>query len=151
MPQSLGNVLIHIVFATKNRYPFLAGKEIRNEMHAYLGGACNNLGCQIILVGGTADHVHILCKLSRILSLAKLIGDIKRESSKWVKPKGKLLTKFAWQNGYGVFSVGKSEVERLKTYISNQEVHHQKKTFQDEYMLFLKKYEINFDERYVWD
>jgi putative transposase len=151
MPQSLDNILIHIVFSTKNRYPFLADKQIRNEMHAYLGGACNNLGCKVILVGGVADHAHIFCKLSRNITSAKLVGDIKRESSKWVKSKGKMLNKFAWQNGYGVFSVGKSEVERLKNYISNQEEHHRKKNFQDEYREFLNKYGIEYDERYVWD
>ena len=151
MPQSLANVLIHIIFSTKNRYPFLSDKLVRSEMHAYLGGACKNLDCPVLIIGGVSEHIHILCKLSRNISMAKLIGDIKRTSSRWIKAKGEMLTKFAWQNGYGVFSVGKSEVDRVKLYILNQEEHHRKKGFQDEYRLFLKEYNVEYDERYVWD
>jgi len=151
MPQSLANVLVHIIFSTKNRYPFLADKDIRNKMHAYLGGTSKNLGCSIIAVGGVADHVHILCTLPRDKSISEIIREIKRSSSKWVKAQGNILTKFAWQNGYGIFSVGKSEVERTKKYILNQEEHHRKKGFQNEFREFLKKYKIEYDERYVWD
>lgn len=151
MPHSLAKILVHIVFSTKYRYPFLSDKDIRNQMHAYLGGAINNLGCNVIIIGGSADHVHIFCRLSRNYSISKIVQEIKRESSKWVKTKNIALTKFAWQNGYGVFSVGKSETERLKTYISNQEEHHQKKDFRNEFRVFLKAYEIDYDEKYVWD
>lgn len=151
MPQSLAKVLVHIVFSTKNRYPFLVDKDIRNEMHAYLGGTCKNLGSHVLTIGGVADHVHILCALSRNLSIASLVGEIKRGSSKWIKTKARLLSKFAWQNGYGVFSVGQSEVERVRAYIAGQEEHHRKRTFQDEYRAFLKEYWIEYDERYVWD
>ena len=151
MPQSLAKVLLHIVFSTKNRYPFLADKNIRNEMHAYLGGTCNEEECPVLIVGGTADHVHVLCALSRNLSTAKVVGDIKRGSSKWIKTKGRMPTKFAWQNGYGVFSVGQSDVKRVRQYIEGQEDHHRKKTFQDEYRSFLKEYGVNYDEKYVWD
>ena len=151
MPQSLANILVHIVFSTKSRYPFLSEKGIRSEMHAYLGGTCNNLKCQVLKVGGPADHIHILCRVSRNISIAKLIGEIKRESSKWIKTKGGILTKFAWQNGYGVFSIGKTEVERVLYYISNQEEHHRKKNYQEEFRTFLEKYAIEYDERYVWD
>jgi REP-associated tyrosine transposase len=151
MPQSLAKVYIQIVFSTKDRFPFLSNIDIKKQMHAYLGGACNSLDCQVIIVGGTADHVHILCKLSRNISIAKLVGEIKRESSKWVKTKSNLLNKFSWQNGYGVFSIGKSGIEKAKSYINDQEEHHRRKNFQDEYRLFLKKYEIKYDEKYVWD
>ncbi|MBM4161785.1 MAG: IS200/IS605 family transposase [Ignavibacteria bacterium] len=151
MPQSLAKVLVHIVFSTKQRYPFLSDKHIRAEMHAYLGGTCNELECPVLSVGGVADHVHILCVLSRNITIAKLVGDVKRASSKWIKTKGRMLTKFAWQNGYGVFSVGQSEVERVREYIAGQEEHHRKKTFQDEYRSFLKEYGVDYDERYVWD
>jgi REP element-mobilizing transposase RayT len=151
MPQSLARVLVHIVFSTKNRYPFLADKNIRSEMHAYLGGTCNELECPVLSVGGVADHVHILCALSRNLSIAKVVGDIKRGSSKWIKTKGKMLTKFAWQNGYGAFSVGQSEVERVRQYVVGQEDHHKKRTFQDEYRSFLKEFGVNYDEKYIWD
>lgn len=151
MAQSLSKVLVHIVFSTKNRYPFLREKSIRNEMHAYLGGTCKHLGCPVLIVGGVEDHVHILCALSRNISIAKFLGDMKRESSKWIKTKKGILSKFAWQNGYGIFSVSQSQIERVKKYIANQEEHHSKKKFQDEFRSLLKKYEIEFDERYVWD
>jgi REP element-mobilizing transposase RayT len=151
MPQSLANVLIHVVFSTKNRYPFLVDKNLREEMHAYLGGTCNNLDCRVLTVGGVADHVHILCALSRNLSIAKVVGEIKRGSSKWIKIKGSMLTKFAWQSGYGAFSVSQSDAEGVRRYISTQEEHHRTRTFQDEYRAFLKEYEIQYDERYVWD
>jgi REP element-mobilizing transposase RayT len=151
MPQSLANVLVHIVFSTKRRYAFLTDKHVRDEMHSYLGGTCNELKCQVLTVGGVADHVHILCVLSRNITIAKLVGDVKRSSSKWIKSKGRMLTKFAWQNGYGVFSVAQSDVDRVREYIAGQEEHHRKKTFQDEYRSFLKEYGIDYDERYVWD
>ena len=151
MPQSFARVLVHIVFSTKHRQPFLTDREIRKEMHAYLGGTCNHLECPVLKVGGVADHVHILCGLTRKLSIADVLGEMKRESSKWIKTKGGLLTKFAWQNGYGIFSVAQSEIERVRTYIENQEAHHRKRTFQDEYRAFLVEQGIEFDERYVWD
>jgi putative transposase len=151
MPQSLAKVLVHLVFSTKSRHPFLSDKGIRNQMHAYLGGTCNQLECPVLTVGGVADHVHILCLFSRNMSIAELVGEIKRGSSKWIKMKGKMLTKFAWQNGYGVFSVGQSEVDRVKQYIAGQEEHHRVKTFQDEYRSMLREYEVEYDEQYVWD
>ena len=151
MPQSLAKVLVHIVFSTKHRRPFLIDKHLRDEVHAYIGGTCNNLECPVLIVGGVADHVHILCALSRNLSIAKIIGEIKRSSSKWVKTKGDTVTGFAWQNGYGVFSVGMSEVERVRAYIADQEKHHNNKDFQDEYRTSLKEYSVEHDERYVWD
>lgn len=151
MPQSLAKVVLHIVFSTKNRYPFLAEKNIRNQMHAYLGGTCKALNCFVLKVGGASDHVHVLCALSRNLAIAKLVGEIKRESSKWIKTKGTMLTKFAWQNGYGVFSVGQTDVERVSAYIGRQEEHHRKRTFQDEYRAFLEESSVEYDERYIWD
>ena len=150
MPQSLARILVHFVFSTKYRHPFLAEKNIRNEMHAYLGGVCKGVGCPVLIVGGVADHVHIFSLLTRTLSVADVMGEIKRESSKWIKSKGQMLTKFAWQNGYGAFSVGQSEVERVRTYIAGQEEHHRKKTFQDEYRAFLEEYGVEYDERYIW-
>lgn len=151
MPQSLAKIFVHIIFSTKSRYPFLSDKNIRKEMHSYLGGTCNNLNCPVIIVGGVADHVHVLCKVSRNISIAKLVGDIKRGTSKWIKTKNRILSKFAWQNGYGAFSIGNSEVISVKNYISTQEEHHRQKSFQDEYRLFMKEYEIDYDERYIWD
>lgn len=151
MPQSLSKVYIHIIFSTKNRYPYLSDKQIRKELHSYLGGTLKELDCPVLTTGGVADHVHVLCMLSKNLSIAKIIGDIKRSSSKWIKTKSGLLSKFAWQNGYGIFSIGQSELERVKAYILNQEEHHRKKSFQDELRAFFKKYEVEYDEKYVWD
>jgi putative transposase len=151
MPQSLSKLVTHIIFSTKNRVPFLIDRNIRQEMHSYLGGSCNKLDCPVITVGGSADHIHILCYLSRNLSVSNLVREIKRESSKWVKTKGKVLIKFAWQNGYGAFSVGQTEIKRVKEYITRQEAHHKKKTFQDEYLEFLKSHKIKYDEQYLWD
>ena len=151
MSQSLAKIYTHIIYSTKHRYPFLAKESLRAEMHAYLGGACNNLDCPVLSVGGSADHVHILCALSKNLSAADLIGEIKRSSSKWIKTKGLMTRKFAWQSGYGVFSVSQSQVETVRAYIVHQEEHHQKKSFQDEFRSFLRKYQIEYDERYLWN
>ncbi|MEX1139724.1 MAG: IS200/IS605 family transposase [Bacteroidota bacterium] len=152
MAQSLAKILIHIVFSTKNRFPFLTDSTIRSEMHAYLGGICRNLECPSLIVGGVADHIHILSRLSRTIAMADLLAELKRESSKWIKSKGGLLLmKFAWQSGYGAFSIGQREVGVLKEYISRQEEHHRKRTFQEEYRSLLKEFEIEYDERYLWD
>jgi len=151
MPQSLAKLYVHIIFSTKNRSPFFSNEDIRKEMHAYLGGTCNRLDCPALIVGGVADHVHILCMQKRTITMSDLVGEIKRESSKWIKKKRRMLSKFAWQNGYGAFSVGLSEIERVKLYIANQEDHHRVVSFQEEYIDFLNKYGINYDEKYVWD
>jgi REP element-mobilizing transposase RayT len=151
MPQSLAKIYVHIVFSTKERFPFLQDKRIREEMHAYLGGICRNQNSPALIVGGVADHVHILSRLARVISVADLLKEMKIQSSKWIKTKTDSLTKFRWQNGYGAFSVGQREVERVISYIRSQQEHHRKKTFQEEYRQFLKEYDVEYDERYVWD
>src|SRR5262245_54303679 len=130
MPQSLAQVYLHLVFSTKNRQSFLADKKLRGECHAYIAGTCHKRGSPSIIVGGVEDHVHILCTLSRQESVAVLIREIKRESSKWLKNKGPSLRNFFWQAGYGAFSVSPSHVEALKQYIANQEQHHRNESFQ---------------------
>ena len=150
MPQSLVKNYIHIVFSTKNRQPFI-DQSIKEELHAYLGGTCKELGCPVLAVGGVEDHVHILCMLSRNMALSELVGKVKANSSKWIKTKGEQYANFYWQNGYGAFSVNPTETEVVIKYIQNQEEHHKKRTFQEEYRLFLKKYKVEYDERYVWD
>ena len=150
MPQSLVKNYVHIVFSTKNRQPFI-DQSIKEELHAYLGGTCKELGCPVLAVGGVEDHVHILCMLSRNMALSELIGKVKANSSKWIKTKGEQYANFYWQNGYGAFSVNPTETEVVIKYIQNQEEHHKKRTFQEEYRLFLKKYKVEYDERYVWD
>ena len=150
MGQSLVRNYIHIVFSTKYRQPLIKGP-VEKELHAYLGGICNNLDCQPIKIGGYTDHIHILCMLSKKITLMKLLEVLKSHSSKWIKTKGDDFKNFYWQDGYGAFSVKPSETERVITYIANQHEHHSKKSFQDEYREFLEEYQTAFDERYVWD
>lgn len=149
MGQSLVQNYLHIVFSTKYRKP-LINESIEEELHSYLGGICNKLECQVIIVGGYTDHIHILCKLSKKIALMKLVEELKSHSSKWIKTKGENYQNFYWQDGYGAFSVNPSEVDVVIKYIANQKEHHRKKIFQDEYRAFLKKYAVEFDERYVW-
>jgi REP element-mobilizing transposase RayT len=151
MPQSLARVHVHIVFSTKHRFPFFSDKGLRSEMHAYLGGACNGMDCPVVVVGGVADHVHLLCLLSRKRTIAEFLKEIKGQSSRWVKSKGSAFRKFEWQRGYGIFSVSESGVPTVKRYIEMQEQHHRKKQFKEEYRTLLMEYGIMPDERYVWD
>jgi len=151
MSQSLAAVYLHLIFSTKNRKPFLRNVPLRNELHAYLGGISKNLGCEPLIVGGIEDHVHLLCRFSRTLTISDWVKEIKRASSLWVKSKETSLDDFSWQAGYGAFSTSQSAVEQVRTYILKQEEHHQKHTFQDEFRAFLKQHQIEWDERYIWD
>ncbi|MBL7829197.1 MAG: IS200/IS605 family transposase [Saprospiraceae bacterium] len=150
MGQSLVKNYLHIIFSTKHRKPFIL-PEIEAELHSYLGGICNNLDCQVIKIGGYHDHVHILCMLSKKIALMKLMEELKSHSSKWIKTKGEAYQNFYWQDGYGAFSVKPSDVNSVIKYIANQHEHHRKKTFTEEYLAILTKYNVEFDERYVWD
>jgi len=151
MPQSLAQVYIHVVFSTKDRVGFLKNADIRREMHAYLATAFNGHDCHAVAIGGTADHVHALCAWSRTRTLADVIGDVKRVSSKWIKTKGDRFALFQWQGGYGAFSVSHSNVGRVRAYVDGQEEHHKTMTFQDELRALLRKHGVAFDERYAWD
>jgi REP element-mobilizing transposase RayT len=150
MPQSLSFALMHIVFSTKDRYPFFSD-EIMKSLHAYLAEVARNRECECYRVGGVADHVHLALRLSRTMTIAKLVEDLKTSSSKWLKTQSGELVNFAWQRGYGAFSVGPMDLPALEKYIDQQKEHHRVKTFQEEYRAFLTKYAIPFDERYVWD
>ena len=150
MGQSLVKNYIQIVFSTKHRQPLIK-ESIEAELYSYLGGICNNLECQPIKIGGYVDHVHVLCMLSKKIALMKLLEELKSHSSKWIKTKGEEFENFYWQGGYGAFSVKPSEVDVVIRYIENQKEHHKKISFQDEYRAILKKYNVAFDERYVWD
>ena len=151
MPQSLAKILVHTVFSTKNRRPFLRDKSLRDELHRYLGGILAHHDCQPLIIGGVEDHVHLLSTLARTCAVAEMVKEVKRGSSLWLKTKSSELNDFAWQNGYGIFSIGFSQVEGVKHYIAGQEEHHRKISFQDEFRQFLRRYEIEFDERFVWD
>lgn len=143
MSQSLVKNYIHIVFSTKYRQK-LTDSAIEDELYMYLGGIANNLGCIPIKIGGYQDHVHILCLLSKNITLATLMSKMKSNSSKWIKTKGEAYRNFYWQNGYGAFSVKASDIARQKE-------HHSRKTFQAEFRDYLEKNKMVFDERYVWD
>jgi REP element-mobilizing transposase RayT len=150
MPQSLSSILVHLVFSTKNREPFISGA-VERDLHRYMAKIFRSLQSPSLTIDGTADHVHILFSLSRVIKIADLVQDVKTDSSKWIKTQGTEFRNFHWQKGYGAFSIGQSQVPTLKRYIARQKIHHQRVTFQDEYRKFLKKYAIEYDERYVWD
>jgi REP element-mobilizing transposase RayT len=150
MPQPLSSVLIHLVYSTKNREPFIHES---NEpgLHAYLATVFKSLQSPAIVIGGTADHIHCLFNLSRTVSIAAVVEETKTDSSRWIKKEDRSLRSFACQKGYGAFSVSQSKVEEVKKYIQNQKEHHADYGFQDEFRRLLRKYKVEFDERYVWD
>ena len=149
MPQSLAKILVHTVFSTKNRRSFLRDRSLREELHRYLGGILTHLDCQPIIVGGVEDHVHLLCALSRTCDAAGMVKEVKRGSSLWLKSNSPELQDFAWQSGYGIFSIGFSQIETVRNYIAGQEEHHRKVSFQDEFRQLLQRYGIGFDERFL--
>jgi putative transposase len=151
MGQSLVKNYVHIVFSTKYRQPLIT-ENIETQLWAYMSGICNEMQCPSLQVGGYIDHIHILCRLSQKIALMKLLEEVKGHSSKWIKTQDEQFANFYWQNGYGAFSVQPNQVEIVRNYILNQKTHHaQKMTFQGEYRAFLKKYNIEYDEKYVWD
>ena len=151
MPQSLANVLLHVVFSTKNRTPFLKSSDLREQVQGYMVGTLESINCPSLIVRAVDDHLHCLLQLSRTITIAKLIESMKVESSSWLKQQAPSLYDFHWQAGYGAFSVSPSNCERVKTYIANQEEHHRRITFQDELRALLKRHRLEYDERYVWD
>lgn len=150
MPQSLDNILLHIVFSTKDR-SLCIGASVRPALHAYLATVARNAGCECPRAGGVADHIHLAIHFSRTITVAALVEELKTSSSKWLKTQSHELSGFSWQRGYGVFSVGPADLDALLAYIDKQEDHHRTRTFQDEYRAFLTKYRVAYDERYVWD
>ncbi|CAH0160503.1 IS200/IS605 family transposase [Chryseobacterium sp. Bi04] len=150
MPQSLVKNYVHIVFSTKYREDFVDEK-IEKELHSYIAVLCKDFESQALKIGGTDDHIHILCKLSRKIALMKLVQEIKAHSSKWIKTKGKKYENFFWQDGYGAFSVGEKDISIVMNYIQNQRQHHQKQNFKNELIEILKKHKMEYDEKYLWD
>jgi putative transposase len=150
MPESLSKVIVHIIFSTKDREPWLESN-VRPRMHGYLATICRDLGADFVRVGGVADHVHIVTTLPRTLSQAQSIEKIKKLSSKWIKTVGVRYRGFFWQRGYGAFSVTPSRVDELLRYVESQQEHHRTRTFQEEYRELLRRHGVDFDERYVWD
>jgi putative transposase len=150
MSQSLSKMWSHLIFSTRDRYRFLSEKDVREQLHAYMASILRKHNCPTLQVGGVADHIHVLFVLCKNSSIAEVVYEVKRGSSKWIKTQGPEYKKFHWQNGYGAFSVSQSHVEQVHRYILRQEQHHRKVAFQDEYREFLRRYDVGYDERYVW-
>ena len=150
MPQSLSSVLVHLIFSTKNREPYIT-PEIEMELYPYLATIFRTQKSPTLAIGGVSDHLHVLFSLARVVTIAELVEEIKTSTSKWVKTRGQVFRNFHWQKGYGAFSVGRTEINTVKQYINNQKEHHRRVTFQEEYREFLKECGVPYDERYLWD
>ncbi|MBK8809897.1 MAG: IS200/IS605 family transposase [Acidobacteria bacterium] len=150
MPQSLVRLLVHVVFSTKNRVDLIQ-PEIESSLYGYIHGIVENNNSRLILANGTMNHTHMLISLGKTLAISELVGDIKRESSLWIKKQDREFRNFYWQEGYGAFSVGQTEEQSVINYIANQKHHHLRKDYKSEFRGFLEKYGIEYDERYVWD
>ena len=150
MPQSVANVPIHIIFSTKNRIRWI-NKEIRPELHSYMGGVLRTCRSPALIIGSVEDHVHILAALARTIQMCDVVEEVKKHSSRWLKTKSPDLSDFHWQAGYGIFAVCEDKIRAAKEYIARQEEHHRRVSFQDEYREFLIQNGLEFDEQYVWE
>lgn len=150
MAGTFANLLYHIVFSTKNRRPFIT-PEIATELDPYIGGIVRNDGGILLEIGGMPDHRQLILKLRPDLPVSEMVRLIKTNSSKWANERLGRADAFGWQAGYAAFSVSASHVDGLRDYVRNQEEHHRKRTFQEEYLAFLNRHGIEFDERFVWD
>ncbi|HET7100036.1 MAG TPA: IS200/IS605 family transposase [Terriglobia bacterium] len=149
MAQTLVSLLVHVVFSTKERRPLITS-EVEDELYRYVAGTLQNFASPCLAVGGTENHVHLLISQSKNIALSRLMEELKKSSSKWIKTKGTKLRRFGWQDGYGAFSIGESQVGIVKRYIARQKERHRKQTFEQELMALLQKYQIGYDERYLW-
>jgi len=150
MSQALAKIYLHLIFSTKNRERSLP-EDIGADLHSYMGGILNGLGCSPIEINSELDHVHVLFAMTRTETVSNVVGQLKKSSNDWLRNRNPQFRDFYWQGGYGVFSVSQSNVEEVRQYIRGQREHHKQVSFQDEFRSFLKRYEIEFDERYVWD
>ena len=151
MPQSLSAVFVHLIFSTKNRAQLLTPRNLAIDTHSYLAGISSRLGCHPVLINGVEDHVHLLVRLSRTVTQADLVKELKRASTLWLREQSPDTAAFSWQAGYGIFSVSVSNLDQVRAYISSQEEHHRKVTFQEELRLFLQRHQLKWEEDYVWD
>lgn len=149
MANTYNQIYIHLVFAVKYR-DALIDKLWRQELYQYIIGVIANRGHKVYAIGGMSDHIHILVSLSPKQAISELVLEVKRASSLWIKEKQFVRCQFAWQEGFGAFSYGKSQIDDVVKYIQNQEIHHGKRTFREEYVTFLKLFGIEYDERYVF-
>ena len=143
-------ILIHVVFSTKQRFKLLH-KDWRDDLFAYMGGIATEHKSKLLRSGGVEDHVHLLMKIHPKFAISDTIKLIKGNSSRWINDNKKIAARFEWQRGYGAFSVSESMSNTVKRYIENQEEHHRQQSFKDEYISFLKKHNIEYDRRYVFD
>ena len=150
MPQSLARLHVHLIFSTKYRSNILHD-QVRKPLHAYMATVLDNLGCPSLILNSVQDHIHLLFELSRTVPLSKAVEDVKKSSSKWIKSQGVEFSNFAWQSGYGAFAVSESNLQSVRDYIASQSEHHRNQTFQEEYLTFLRRHNVAFDEKYVWD
>ena len=150
MPQSLAKIYVHLVFSTKHRERVLPD-DIRPRLHSYMGGILNGLGCSPIEINTEPDHAHVLFLLSRTEALSDVVGHLKKSSNAWLREQSPAFSDFFWQAGFGAFSVSKSQVDEVRAYIQTQREHHRVKSFQEELRAFLTAFEVEYDERYVWD
>lgn len=149
MPQSLCRIYIHLIFHIKTTCPPIRPEDL-TRLHAYIGRLIGTTGSKEIRAGGVGDHVHILFSLSRDNTIAHVVEEVKRNSSRWLKTLGPYYSHFAWQAGYAAFSVSQSVVDKTIQYIDRQEEHHRRKSFEEEYTSFLELYGIEYDRRYVF-
>ena len=149
MANTYNQIYLHLVFAVKYRDGVI-DKSWRNELYQYIIGLINNRGHKVYAIGGMSDHIHILVSLSQKQSISELVQEVKRASTLWIKEKKYVRCQFAWQEGFGAFSYGKSQIESVASYIQNQEVHHAKHTFREEYISFLQLFGIEYDEKYIF-
>jgi putative transposase len=150
VPQSLANILLHIIFSTKDRARLIPA-EATSDLYEYLAAISRAYACPAHEIGGTENHVHICCSLARTQTCARLIEEMKKGSSKWMKAGARLVAEFAWQNGYGAFSTGDGQLSAVKEYIRRQPAHHAAVSFEDELRELLRQHGITYDERYLWD
>jgi REP element-mobilizing transposase RayT len=149
MPQSFAALHCHVIFSTKHRQPQITG-ELQPRLFEYIGGILRSNSSALIAACGIPDHVHLLISLGRTLAIADAVRLIKTNSSGWAHNEMRL-PDFQWQNGYGAFAVSYSNIDQVKAYLANQEQHHRTMSFQDEFREFLRRYNLEWDERYVWD
>lgn len=147
---TLADIILHIVFSTKNRLPWIK-QETESELYPYICGICRNLQCPVIGINGVEDHIHLLIQYGRNISVSKLVSEIKSNSSRWIKAKDVMYQQFSWQQGYGVFSVSRANLEAVKKYVSSQKQHHKTVNFQEEFLSMLNKANVFYDEKYLWD
>lgn len=150
MPQSLACLYYHFIFSTRDRAPFLM-PALQPQLFSYVGGTLRSAGGVLVAAGGMPDHVHLLASIDKTTSISETMRLVKSNSSRWIRDQSPALRYFAWQTGYGAFSVSCSRISHVKTYINNQAEHHRAITFQDEYRAFLERHEIRYDERYLWE